>query len=331
MLKNVYFFTWEEKYLLDQELNRWTSNFSQKFWKNSVSVYHNENWNDWEVKQSIFGGGLFSDKKITVIDWIPLWTDRFGSFRVSQVEEFIEDFIKRKGKILPDNLIIFVSSKPDKRSRMYKFLKENANLKTFDLLKDYEIKSYIKKELWALSIDDDVLSALIQKIWWELYRVNAEIRKLKMYCEYNSLSKITFEVVNDVVFGLLDAQVFDFLKLIFVDKKKAINYLQKMQDQGLNWNAISGMLYWWLKLYIVVYQFAKKGIKDIKTMSLKSWINSYSLSQNIKDVDVILKNWIEIENMYKKLIELDVDIKSGKRLEQSFLLETKKLINSFKI
>ncbi len=331
MLKNVYFFTWEEKYLLDQELNRWTSNFSQKFWKNSVSVYHNENWNDWEVKQSIFGGGLFSDKKLTVIDWIPLWTDRFGSFRVSQVEEFIEDFIKRKGKILPDNLIIFVSSKPDKRSRMYKFLKENANLKTFDLLKDYEIKSYIKKELWALSIDDDVLSALIQKIWWELYRVNAEIRKLKMYCEYNSLSKITFEVVNDVVFGLLDAQVFDFLKLIFVDKKKAINYLQKMQDQGLNWNAISGMLYWWLKLYIVVYQFAKKGIKDIKTMSLKSWINSYSLSQNIKDVDVILKNWIEIENMYKKLIELDVDIKSGKRLEQSFLLETKKLINSFKI
>gem|GEM_PF-1828223 len=35
--------------------------------------------------------------------------------------------------------------------------------------------------------------------------------------------------------------------------------------------------------------------------------------------------------MYKQLIEIDVDIKNGKKLEESFRLETKKLINSFKI
>lgn len=331
MLKNVYFFTWEEKYLLDQEVNRWTSNFSQKFWKDAISLYNNENRNEGEVKQSVFGGGLFSDKKLTIIDWLPLWNDKSGGFRVSQVENFIEEFLKRDWKIPSENLLVFISSNPDKRSRMFKFLKENVNIKEFNLLKDSELRLYIKKELWDLKIEDDVLNKFIQKVWWELYRINSEVRKLKMYCEYNSLSKINFEVVNNVVFWLLDAQVFDFLKLILSDKNQAINYLQNMQDQGLNWNAISGILYWWLKLYIVVYQFAKKGIKDIKTMSLKTWINSYSLSQNIKDVDVILKNWIAIENMYKRLIEIDVDIKNGKKLEQSFWLETKKLINSFKI
>lgn len=35
--------------------------------------------------------------------------------------------------------------------------------------------------------------------------------------------------------------------------------------------------------------------------------------------------------MYKRLIEIEVDIKNGKKLELSFRLETKKLINSFQI
>ena len=331
MLKNVYFFTWEERYLLDQELNRWTSNFSLKFWKDAISIYHNENWNEWSVKQSIFWWWLFSDKKLTIIDGLPLSNDKFGSFRLSQVEEFIENFIKRNWEIPSDNLIIFVSGKPDKRSRMYKFLTDNANVKKFDLLKEFEVKSYIKKELGDLKISDHVLEKFVQKVWGELYRINSEIQKLKMYCEYKSLWEIDLELVNDVVFWLLDAEVFEFLKLILVNKKNAIVFLQKMQDQWSNWNAVSGILYWWLKLYIVVYHFAKSGIKDIKIIAAKTWINSYSLSQNIKDVNIILKNWIEIENMYKKLIELEVDIKNGKKLEESFWLETKKMINSFKI
>jgi hypothetical protein len=35
--------------------------------------------------------------------------------------------------------------------------------------------------------------------------------------------------------------------------------------------------------------------------------------------------------MYKKLIEVEVDIKTGKKTEESFWLETKKMIVQFKI
>lgn len=331
MLKNVYFFTGQEKYLLDMELKRWTSNFSQKFGEDSVFFYHNENWDEWWVKQSIFWWWLFSEKKLTIVDWLPVGTDKFGSFKISQVEEFMESFIRRKWEIPADNLLIFVSVKPDKRSRFYKFLKDNANLKTFDVLKDFELKSFIKNELWNIKISDIVVNKFIQKVGNELYRVKNELNKTKKYCEYQNLVEVTEKIIEDVVFWLLDAEVFEFLKLIFVDKKKAIDYLQKMQDQWLNRNAVSGMLFWWLKLYIVVYEFAKNGIKDTRTIANQTGINLFSLNQNINNIDVILKNWIEIQNMYKKLIELEVDIKNGKKLEESFRLETKKLINSFKI
>jgi hypothetical protein len=121
------------------------------------------------------------------------------------------------------------------------------------------------------------------------------------------------------------------LKLMFKDKNQAVTYLQRMQDQWLNWNAFSGALYWGLKLYITLYYFVKQGIKDTKTIAVQTWINPYSLKQNMWNIDIISKNWIEIENMYKKLIEVEVDIKSGKKTEESFWLETKKMIVKFKI
>ena len=330
MLTNIYLFTWEEKYLLDQEVNRRISNFSQKFGQDSVSFFHVENWDEWKVKQSIYWGGLFSTKSLTVLDGLPVWTDRFW-FTVSQVEKFVEEFLKKKWEIPADNLLVFTSSKPDKRSRLYKFLKDNANIKEFNLLNEYWLNSHIKQNLWNIKITDVVLKKFVQKVWWELYRINSEIDKLKTYCEYHSLLEINEKLIDDIVFWFVDSQVFELLDYLFKDKIKAMKFLQKMQDQGLNRNAISGVLYWGLRLYITVFHFAKNGITDLKTIASKTWINSYSLHQNVKNIPLIQKNWTKLENMYKKLIELDFDIKNGKAEEESFWLETKKLINSFKL
>ena len=330
MIKNLYFFTWDEEYLLDQELYRRVSNFTQKFGNDSVSFFHVENWDEWKVKQSIYGWGLFSTKTLTVIDGLPTWTDRFG-LTVSQVENFIDEFLQKKWEIPAENLLVFANSKPDKRSRLYKFLKDNANIKEFKTMDNAWLKIYIKQELWNLKISDSVLQKFIQKVWVELYRINSEIDKLKYYCEYNSLSEITENLVDEVVFWFVDSQVFELLDYLLKDKTKAIKFLQKMQNQWLNRNAISGVLYWSLRLYIAVYHFAKNGITDLKAIATQSWINSYSLHQNVKNIPLIQKNWTKLENMYKKLIELDFDIKNGKAEEESFWLETKKLINSFKL
>ena len=260
MIKNLYFFTWDEEYLLDQELYRRVSNFTQKFGNDSVSFFHVENWDEWKAKQSIYGWGLFSTKTLTVIDGLPTWTDRFG-FTISQVENFIDEFLKKKWEIPAENLLVFANSKPDKRSRLYKFLKDNANIKEFKTMDNAWLKVYIKQELWNLKISDSVLQKFIQKVWVELYRINSEIDKLKYYCEYNSLSEITENLVDEVVFWLVDSQVFELLDYLLKDKTKAIKFLQKMQDQWLNRNAISGVLYWSLRLYITVYHFAKNGIR----------------------------------------------------------------------
>ncbi len=327
----MFLFTGEERYLLDQEVSRRTKNFLEKFGEDSLFVYNNENRDEVSASQSIFGWWLFSAKKLTVIHGIPLDNAKWNTFKVSQIEWFIENFIKKEWKIPEDNLLVFISNKPDKRSRFFKFLKTNANIKNFDMLKDFEVKWFIKKELWEIKITDGALNLFVYKVWTSLYRVKSEVEKLKLYCDVKSIEEINDELITDVVFGLVETEAFEFLKLIFKSKNRAITYLTRMQDQWLNWNAFSGALYWGLKLYITLYHFSKKWIKDPKTIAAQTWINPYSLKQNMWYMDIISRNWIEIENMYKKLIEVEVDIKTGKKTEESFRLETKKMITKFKI
>lgn len=331
MLKNVYLFIGEERYLLDREVWRRTDNFLQKFGEDSLFVYNNENWDEVGASQSIFGGWLFSAKKLTVIHGLPLDNAKWNTFKVSQIEWFMENFIKKEWKIPADNLLVFVSNKPDKRSRLFKFLKANANIKEFNQMKPFEVKWFIKNELWDIKIWEKALDLFVYKVWISLYRVSLEIDKLKIYCEVKNIREINEVMVKEIVFWLVETEAFEFLKLLFKNKNQAVSYLQRMQDQWLNWNAFSGALYWGLKLYITLYHFAKKWIKDTKIIAAQTWINPYSLKQNIGYIDIILRNWIEIENMYKYLIEIEADIKTGKKSEDSFRLATKKMITKFKI
>jgi hypothetical protein len=54
--------------------------------------------------------------------------------------QFVDSFIKNEGKIPDDSLLVFVSSSPDKRLKLYKFLEKNANIKEFNQLKLHDLE-----------------------------------------------------------------------------------------------------------------------------------------------------------------------------------------------
>jgi len=331
MLKNVYLFMWEEKYLLDQEINRRTSNFVQKFGRDSLFVYNMENWDEVSASQSIFWWWLFSQKKLTIVYGVPLDNSKWNTFKIAQIEWFIDNFVKKEWKIPQDNLLVFVSNKPDKRSKFFKFLKGNANIKEFKFLSDGELRKYIKSNFVDIEIQDDAVDYLINKVGNELYRVSSEIDKLKMYCKQNDLHVVDANMIEDITFGFTEKDVFKFLKIMLKDKDRAFNYLEKTKNQWINRNAFSGGLYWGLKVYIILYFFAEKWIRDMNQIAQETWLNPFILKQNQKYMDIIFQNWIQLQNMYKKLVETEVDIKSGKKGEEFFWLSVKSVIEKFKL
>jgi DNA polymerase III delta subunit len=82
---------------------------------------------------------------------------------------------------------MFVSYKPDKRGRLYKFLEKNATIKTFDKLSGIELKNFVKNELKELTIDHDTIDFFLEKVGNDLYNIINECDKLKTWMNASPL------------------------------------------------------------------------------------------------------------------------------------------------
>lgn len=323
MINNIFLFTWEEQYLIDKETERWISNFIAKFWKDTVSIFNNENRDDWAIKQTIFWWWLFSSHKLVVIKWLPLSAERWTWFNAEMVENFVDSIIKKWEDIPKDNLILFVNSNPDKRWRLYKFLKENCTVKEFNKLWNIELKNFIKDSFWDIKITENIISFFIEKVWTNLYRICSEIDKLIEYSHVHNIREIDKDLIELVTFGQNETIAFWFMDLLYQDYKQAIKYLDKIEQSWTNRNEFAWALYSQLKMGIILYEYDERWIKDANKIAQECELNPKAVFVNMKNIKQISKNWIALKKIYKWLTELDYWIKSGKVDESQFRLTIK--------
>jgi len=175
-----------------------------------------------------------------------------------QVDRFIDDVIAREGKIPEETLLVFISAKPDKRLKFYKFLERNATLKEFNQLKPKELKEFVISQLSGIFIPNDVVEYFTLKVGTDLYRIWFECEKLKIWCEAKKLSTISVEMIDKVSFGLVETNAFTFLDLSLTDTVKAMALLDKIQSDEDNRNAFAGSLYWSLKFSLFLVDFSQQ-------------------------------------------------------------------------
>jgi len=76
----------------------------------------------------------------------------------------MDDLIAKEGKIPEETLLVFVSNKPDKRTRFYKFLERNAVVKEFKQYKEHELKDFVISQLPGIYIPSEVVEYLLIKV-----------------------------------------------------------------------------------------------------------------------------------------------------------------------
>ena len=192
---------------------------------------------------------------------------KLGEEKTEQVQVFIDALIKAEGKIPDDSLLVFISSTPDKRLRLYKFLEKNANVKEFIQLKNNDLEEFVKKELADCSIDHSMIQYLISKVGSDLYRIWFECDKLRTWTKIKQQKIIDEDMIDMIVFGQVETNSFTLLQTLFVDKKKAIRVLEKIQEGGSDRNLFAGMLYRAMKFYIFMIDLDENGVKNSKDIA----------------------------------------------------------------
>lgn len=327
MLSNVILFTWEEGFLLDKELLRRKQGFAQKFGSEAIFSFDLENLDIGMAKQAIYGWWLFVTKKMIVMRGIPYeWTIRPPQEQQEQVDKFVDDLLSRNGILPEESMLIFVSNRPDKRSRLYKFLERNAMVKGFDQYKESQLKDFIISQLPGLFISNDLISLFLGKVWNDLYRVWFECEKLRIWCEIKQISTIDQEMIDKVVFGQVEVNAFALLDVLFVDTTRAINMIHQIQQDVGEWNIFAGMLYWSLKLSIFVVDLVAQGIVDAKAIASAMSVSPRQISKTLKQLKQLQAHYPDIKRFYIKLVELDHGIKSWRYPDTYFWLGIKRML-----
>jgi DNA polymerase III delta subunit len=327
-LSNVYLFTGQEKYLLDKEIQRRKDNFLAKFGLESVFHFGVDNLDVSMIKQAIYYSGLFTTKKLILINGIPLDTlTKLGEDKNEQLTTFIDGFIKVEGKIPDDSLLVFVSPIPDKRLKLYKFLEKHATLKEFNQLKWGDLEKFITTELQEFTITHEAVQYFLTKVWSDLYRIRFECDKLKIRAKLKQQKQIDETMIDYIVYGQVETDSFIFLKALFTDKKKAISLLEKIQGEGNDRNQFAGMLYRAMKFYIFMMDLDESGVTDSKDIASFLKMNPRQVKNEYSKIAILKTNKKKIEEIYVKLVELDTDIKSWKVPDTYFRLWMKQIVN----
>ncbi|MEI6118863.1 MAG: hypothetical protein WCP92_06680 [bacterium] len=137
--------------------------------------------------------------------------------------------IKAEGKIPDDSLLVFISTTPDKRLKLYKFLEKNTTVKEFTQLKNNDLEQFVKNELSDCIIDHVTIQYFLTKVGSDLYRIWFECDKLKTRTKIKNQKKIDDNMIDLIVFGQVETDSFALLKALFTDKIQAIKILEKIQ------------------------------------------------------------------------------------------------------
>jgi DNA polymerase-3 subunit delta len=293
-----FLFTWEEKFLIDQQLNNWKKAFIKKYWANNYYSFWEENFSADEIISLLMWWWLFNEKKFIIIKWIPKDTNiKIPSKEYEKLEKFL---LEHLDNINTENVICFVSYKADKRTKLYKFLSKNKNIqvKEYKAFNEKQLITYLTKTFW---IDENLAKYIIEKIWTNLYNIHNELEKI-----FKISPKITKELVDKYTSTNIEQDSFKLLDNL-TNKKQAITILHNIQKKQEDFFKILWLLYWNLKNIILIVEEKKLWLSS-KEIASKLWIHPFVVWKIYSKYN----NEKEFEIFFKKLIDLDYNIKSWK-------------------
>ncbi len=304
--------------------------FAEKNGSESVFSFNRENRDYAQIKQTIFSWWFFVTNKLIILYGAPLDTEKSNAIKAEEIEKLAEDIMNYP---LPSEvLLICVSYKPDKRGRFYKRFdkldKDNPSqkmIKSFAPLKDYELSNFVAQESKDLNLDSKVVETLIHKVLNDQFRLESEIDKLRYRKKYYG-EEITSKVVDEVCFGMIEEDIFQLLDLALTNPQSAIKFIQWLQNDGLDWNAVNGSFARGLRNYLFVLDYADHWITDSKQIASELKQNPRAIMNITKKLSLIKEKRNLIQTLFKSIVDIDYDIKNGNAQPESYFFTIKKVI-----
>jgi DNA polymerase III delta subunit len=270
---------------------------------------------------------MFTTKKLIIIYGIPRDAISTNKSKASDIAPIEKLFQQSRDQIPTDSVVIFVSYKPDKRTKGYKFFSKHTTLKEFKPLKEIELINFIKQQLPDL-IDGDSARHLLTHVGTNLHNLAHECEKLHSYASFHHIQQLDIQTIDLVTYQQSEANSFAILDNLYTDKTQTLQIIQELQRNQQDIFQFLGMMYWGIKLVIQIVQLHDTGTTKTKQIASEIKMHPFAVSKQLKHIDKLKAHYPQTVSLYHQLLDLDEQIKTGQLPPEGFWLTIKKLMHS---
>jgi DNA polymerase-3 subunit delta len=321
-LNNIYVFYGDEKYLIDQEIEKICKSLIGEDYQDIVSKYNLNQVDIATILEDANMISMWSSKKMIICYNSSFLT---SSSKEESLEQDVDLLINYLDNSNENTTIIFTveNNKLDERKRVVKELRKKAIVKEFNKLKEEDLSLYAKSlfENNNYKIDKKAIQILTDRIEGDLGFLNQEINKLMLYKE--DTKEITIEDIEELVRIPITDDVFKLVDAVLnKNLEKSLTIYQQLLLRNEEPIKIVIILANQFRLIYQTKKLYKKGYSE-KDIASKLGIHPYriKLAGLLKIEEEQLLNYIE------KLADLDEDIKMGRTNKdiglELFLLQIK--------
>ncbi len=291
----IYFFTWNSDYLVREKTKHWRDAYIEKYGDfNFTHLKDLKNLDNNLLSQELLSWWFMWEKKLILINDFPL-SSSIKDWELSLKQDFLESILE---KIPEDNIVVFSSVSPDKRSKLYKKLKEiSTKVEEFSISWNSSLFPIISNE-YKNKLDSNALNLLINYKSWNLDKIIAEIDKLLILSDRideNMVKQNIFPELEESIFHLID----DIMNKNFVEIFNKIDIiLSQVSVYAFYNNLISN-----LRVLVYIDILKNKNISSISEV-LNLWNRAFLVNKNYAIGSRSLND------LYVWLIDLDKKMKS---------------------
>ena len=312
----IYVFTWNNDFLIREKTKKWKDLFAEKHGDfNLVHIKDIDEVDGNFLSENLLAQSFFAWKKLLIIDWLPA----SASNKSKTIVEKQDYLLSVLDKIPDDNIVLFSSASPDKRSKFYKKLIKIADkVEEFNTASDDDVVSHLSKK-YNGQVSRSAIHTLVRYKGGSMEKSMRELDKLLITQDF-----IEEEAIKQYVSAELDESIFTLIDHIMNLRSRELFEWIEIILENTNMYLFYNSLLANLRVNMYIYHLKDKGISDMRIWSiLNLWRRSFLVGKRYKI------KFDKLNKLYINLINLDKKMKSGKMIwndDQAFKTELQTIL-----
>lgn len=258
----------------------------------ALTKFNEENFDLDRFRERIKTISMFNEKKLIVLEDL--------------LSTIISNSLLSDSKVDKNTIIVFWEREPDKKKKLFRWLKNNAQCQEFRLLETRKLYRWVKDKIKneKAKIENEAVEKLVFYVGSDLWRMSNEIEKLIAFKKDKTIMSQDVELLTN---PQIDINIFETTDaLARGDKIRASELIGKHLSGGKDSSYLFSMILWQFRNLIKVKSGSTIGLHPFVVKKSTFLARRFTLEK--------------LKSLYRYLLDIDLAIKTG-RIEPRVALD----------